>query len=608
MGMSRRSKVAAQPAGRAIGRAGVGRRWLTHSLVVGGAVLLLALVTRLAFMLPTGDRHWPHSVVYEGDAPLWARYAESLQRGRPFEHDLPIHTPGMGYLLAWIWRGDVSAGFLGPKLVFVGVGSLACVLAWLAAWRTCGPRVALLVGLLSATSFGLSVQSTSLNNETPYTFLLLAIVLLTLRAAKRRGAVLLGALAVLHGVAVLLRAEHTLLFLMLAMYLAWRWHGEAVGGESRGAVGVAVWRRRVGRLGAMVILVGGFLLVPLPWNIRSYVATQRVNAAEPGPLDFEALGLAWTDEAMAYVGSLPGFARGQCAQELTAAGVAGGEAEVTLDFVARWFAEEVGHVPRPLSAVTFVTSQGPLSFALANNALAEGGFSTALLNPERPVSLNFSDPRHLRLYQRGYAVGLGYLVGEPRAALVLFGKKLRIFGGGLTQGFTPWNLPLGVEGIRRPVDQVAARPGEGWAWSALLLLAGGAGLFVAIRRGTDEVWMVVLAYKVLVTLAFYGYVRQAVSILPVFFVFVALGIDGLLLGPLERWRPQLARWQAYAGAIVFVLAAVLCLAAGWRTVGYQVSGPITPAPALGRGAFECVGPLDIRAAGRRGVREDDGGG
>jgi hypothetical protein len=240
MGMSRRSKVAAQPAGRAIGRPGVGRRWLTQPLVVGGAVLLLALITRLAFMLPTGDRHWPHSVVYEGDAPLWARYAESLQRGRPFEHDLPIHTPGMGYLLAWIWRGDVSAGFLWPKLVFVGVGSLACVLAWLAAWRTCGPRVALLVGLLSATSFGLSVQSTSLNNETPYTFLLLAILLLTLRAAKRRSAGVLVGLAALHGAAVLLRAEHTLLFLMLALYLAWRWHGEVAGDESRGEG--AMWR------------------------------------------------------------------------------------------------------------------------------------------------------------------------------------------------------------------------------------------------------------------------------------------------------------------------------------------------------------------------------
>lgn len=120
--------------------------------------------------------------------------------------------------------------------------------------------------------------------------------------------------------------------------------------------------------------------------------------------------------------------------------------------------------------------------------------------------------------------------------------------------------------------------------------------------------MIVLAYKVLVTLAFYGYVRQAVSILPVFFVFVALGIDGVLLGPLERWRPGLARWPGQAGAIVFVLAVVVCLAAGWRAVGYQVSGPITPAPALGRGAFECVGPLDIRPAGRRGVREDDGGG
>lgn len=181
------------------------------------------MVTRLAFLAGSPDKHWPHSVCYEGDAPLWAFFAVCVQHGRSFEHGLPIHTPGMGYLLAWIWDGDVPAGFLAPKVLFCVLGSLGCLLVWHSSRAMFGSRAALIAGLLSAASFGLTVQSTSLNNETAYTLLLLAIIALTLRVVLRRSILSLAMLALLHGSAVLFRAEHSLLFVMLCLYLAWRW-------------------------------------------------------------------------------------------------------------------------------------------------------------------------------------------------------------------------------------------------------------------------------------------------------------------------------------------------------------------------------------------------
>ena len=79
------------------------------------AITLLALLLRLAFLFGSPDRAWPHSIWYEGDAPLWVEYAAALDKGEAFEFNLPIHPPGVAYPLSWFYPG-----------VRTGAGSCQC--------------------------------------------------------------------------------------------------------------------------------------------------------------------------------------------------------------------------------------------------------------------------------------------------------------------------------------------------------------------------------------------------------------------------------------------------------------------------------------------------
>jgi hypothetical protein len=114
---------------------------------------------------------------------------------------------------------------------------------------------------------------------------------------------------------------------------------------------------------------------------------------------------------------------------------------------------------------------------------------------------------------------------------------------------------------------------------------------LARRRGAA--WLIVIAYKLAVTVIFYGYARQAVSIAPAFAVFTAVAIDALL-----------ARWvrSPRVGASLGV-AAVLALLVGdsarylapprfdVRTRG--MNAKIEPAREWGADAFESSSALEL---------------
>ena len=106
--------------------------------------------------------------------------------------------------------------------------------------------------------------------------------------------------------------------------------------------------------------------------------------------------------------------------------------------------------------------------------------------------------------------------------------------------------------------------------------------------------MLVLACKLLIALAFFGYARQAASVLPFFYAFVAVGADAMLIAPLLRQFPPMARIGrriVAAAAVVVVGASIVASAQGWT---YRVSGRVDAHPEWGPGAFESSQLLHIR--------------
>jgi hypothetical protein len=68
-----------------------------------GALFVGALAVRLLFWQAAPGTEWPHSPFFKGDAVVWLEHALSLERGRPFQLDLPLRPPGAAYLMALLW-------------------------------------------------------------------------------------------------------------------------------------------------------------------------------------------------------------------------------------------------------------------------------------------------------------------------------------------------------------------------------------------------------------------------------------------------------------------------------------------------------------------------
>lgn len=552
-------------------------------------IALSAIAVRGGFLWGSPDRAWPHSALYEGDAPLWIQFARSIRDGTSFEMGIPIHAPGMAWLLRWIAPIGNDASFLATKLMMSGLGCVNCLMAATLARRVAGATAGAICGLLCAASFGLAVQSATLNNETPYTFLLLMALLMLRRTGRPRAgrAALWGAV---NALAAFLRPEHVLIFVILIAYSLSRRESSSQPVPRRG-------------IGLALLSVSVFVLIPLPMSYQSYQAITQFNTVEPSPVGFATLGIRWTDEARETINGFPAFAREPNARMLSALAKQRGHSEVTQPFIEQWLTEETQYTPEPLSAITFLSSQGPLAFALANNADADGGFSTRLLDtvmgapaPDGAVSVNdfsFANPRHLRLYQHGYFAGLKYIYLNPVAAMSLAGRKLANFMSGIASGLTLWNLPTGVTGVRRPVDQLAADLSDVKLWSLLLLTLTMVGVFTALSRRVGGTLLVVIAGKLLITCAFFGYARQGVATLPLVYVFVAMGFERLFISPFVQpgaALEQLGR-RIFLGACAVVITSSLWL--GGRGWSYDIFGQAVPAPQWGNSAFESHQPLRI---------------
>lgn len=567
--------------------------WKGDALVAAG-VFGLALLTRLLFLFASVDRAWPHSIWYEGDAPTWVRWAQALARGEAFEFDLPLRTPGVAYLLHWLsFGGDPAWGgaeggpsFLLWKVLWCAMSAAACAVAYLGFRQVFNRRVSLIAAMLCAFSFGLYVTATSLNNETPYMLVLFTSMWLTLRVMRGAGPawLMIVVLAVLHGAAMLLRAEHALAVVMMAAYMM--------------LSAAPVVRARMWRLAP--VMIAGAVAVCLPWSIRGSIAVDRFNTQhEPLPV-YEQAPIPWTNEARAALDALPAFARDGNFRYITFLARQTGQTQVTAEHVDAFFTEQFSYVPQPLSRYVFVSSKGGLDFAMANlvDPAHHGGFSREALGGDQ-VEFAFGNPDHLQLFNHGYSIGLKGIADDVPGWLSLVSRKPQRFCDGVSLGLTARNLPIGAEGTRYPVDLVTPRAGDRWAivWRIIVLtmLLGGVVVFMVRRSELPPgagVWLLIIAYKIAVTVLFYGYARQAVSILPAFFLLMAMTIEWL--GGLRgaKFMCQAANMKIVAASILAAVLVVEALAA-MNPDPIEVRGSIQPAPQWGPNVFESFRQIEL---------------
>jgi len=269
--------------------------------------------------------------------------------------------------------------------------------------------------------------------------------------------------------------------------------------------------RRTVAFGAAGI-AGIALLVIAPWTIHNHLALARFNAGTPGPAE-------------------------------------------------------------PLPTWVAVSGTGPLVFALANTANADGTFRPeALVASMGQGRFDLADRAHADLYVHGYRRGWSFLVGDPPAAAALFARKIALASDAHALGFGLSNWPGGLKGTRRPVD-VFTPARKIWKPVSLILLAAGIWMSRPVLRRGAILWLAGL-HAIAVTLAAFGYARFFLQAAPFVFLFQAAAIVALA----SRLRTPASR-----RAVTFVFAALafaltLELAAGAANPrNFRASGSVDPA-------------------------------
>ncbi|MCR9246842.1 MAG: hypothetical protein NXI31_17555 [bacterium] len=488
---------------------------------VASCLFVFGLLLRLLFVAggPDGGPGW--HIAFQGDGPVWQFLASAAANDRPnLELDLPWRAPGMFWLVSRLWDG--GEGVWLARLLFVIVGATIGPLVWLVLRRSLARDVALLAGVLCTASSNLMLLGTGIQVEGLY----LALVLLTLLDQQTMAGphrfwvpVRWGAL---NGLLVLIRAEHLLTFVV---FLA------------AAKVCGANWRS------LLLALLSG-VIVLIPWQVQAAGMVSAYNTKpQPG-----VARLAWDDAALRRVQSLPGFAQKSVLELVDATVRHRGGRRVELEDL-RIVDEAYGYWPEPL-ATPIVALYGPLNFFLANTPEADGGYSRDAFDRDPPLlggvdrypesvrrtlgqrkGMSFSYPPHLGYVNHGYARGFGELADDPTGAAGRVATKLWHAIEGATGGVGGYALPIGMSGVRRPVDIATATGAWPVIWRVAVLLVAALGLWRVRRERALWPLLAFAASKLLVIAAFFGYARQGAVCVPV----VTIGVAVVLAPILDRW-------------------------------------------------------------------------
>lgn len=461
------------------------------------ALLLGAFAVALRWLFLAGDpyRKLFFSPWYDGDTSRFLQWARAMVSGATYDSGLPFHPPLMAGFFA-LFDGAVRAGSFPFLKGLVGaISALSVPLVYLIARRLAGETAAIVAALLSAASFSQMVLGTALNVEALYLPLLLGSLLLVLVARDSGMRRHWVAAGLLSGIATLGRAEHLPLVVLVAGWAVLAPAANPGPGAGEEAGGSGGRRRWPARLLPALLLLGTTVAVALPWGIRNFVSIGRWNEAHP---------------------------EGR------------------------------------LSRFVLVTSYGPFNFALANHAAATGRFEPTLPDGSPVPGIDLEKPAHLELYRHGYRSGLGFLLGEPAAAARLAARKLALFAGGFSHGLLGRNWPAGLDGVRAPVDLWV--PDRGWlAVPGILLGAAGLALATARNRWPGILLGIVVAHRLLLAVAFFGYARGGALLVPLAAIGVGVLVEAALLAKLgsaavAAWLPRVA-----AGAATLLLLVQLFL-------------------------------------------------
>ncbi|MCA8947852.1 MAG: hypothetical protein KDE27_00015, partial [Planctomycetes bacterium] len=476
---------------------------------------------------------------YEGDAPVWQDLAARLARGVPdAELRLPWRAPGM----LWLVLRDAL-----PR----------------------GPAFA--AATLCAVASNLVLLSSGVHAEALYLALALVTLLDQKALAGRSQIAVPLRWGALHGALCLFRTEHLLTFAVLLLVAR---------------VGRVGWRR-------LLLAVAGAALLIVPWQLRAAALVREFNAAgEPATAT-----LRWQPDAIAAVEAVPVFAQ-RPVVELVEAAVRERGATVVEHADLAVVRDAYGTWPEPLP-VPWIALYGPLNFFLANSPEANGGYSRRALDRDPPLAggagrypepvrrtlgrekrFSLGYPPHLDLTVHGYARGLATIAADPFAALTRAARKLWYAAEGATGGIGGYALPIGLSGVRRPVDFVTA---TGWwarTWRIAVLLVAGFGLWR--MRANRALWplFAFAATKLMVIAVFFGYARHGALCLPV----VAVGVAAAFAPWGARCSPRPRRRVALAALAVLLLFEVARLLHG---AAATVDGrPVSAGEPFGAGDYE----------------------
>ena len=200
------------------------------------------------------------------------------------------------------------------------------------------------------------------------------------------------------------------------------------------------------------------------------------------------------------------------------------------------------------------------------------------------AKLELTNPEHLRFLLHGDRMAAAWIGDHPGAFARLVGKKWTLYAGALRLGWTQWDLPGGVTGLRRPVDIFVPESAAALVFWLPALLAG---TLLLTRGGAPaRSW---LALTLLLTVAslvvvalFFGYARLGLLLLP---LWMGVAATALVTGaralakrlPAEqRGLFRGARGRSLAATLVLLLLA-LEVAGAVRGHRFEATGTTLPA-------------------------------